>query len=448
MKFTRKEYSKLLSWKAKKSRKPLVVSGVRQSGKSFLVEWFGKEEFRRLWVFDFEKNKHWASYFQENIDPKEIIRRLNVTLDEDIDLENDLIFFDEIQAAPRVLTSLKYFYQDLPNSYIIAAGSLLGLELSNDSFPVGKVEQWDMYPLSFFEFLSAIKENRILNFLQECNWSSQQTIPENIHNKAWDLLKEYLYVGGTPESIITYINSAHTSLNEQMSLVREQQEQLLKAYYRDIAKHAGKENSMHISRVFESIPIQLAKSGDYGSSKYKFKGVLPNRNRYSQLAGPIDWLKKAGLVLQTHLINNVNIPLKAHRKENSFKLYHFDVGLLGHESQINPTLIKEFSFGNYKGYFAENFVLQQLKTDLNSPIYCWTRNKSEIEFLIQGESSTIPIEVKSGNNRRSKSLHSFVKRYSPDRALVFSARSDIQQIENVTYVPLYLVNNLYEYLQY
>lgn len=351
-----------------------------------------------------------------------------------IHIGKDLVIFDEIQEAPKAVTSLKYFCEECPELHLCAAGSLLGLHLNSGSFPVGKVTFETLRPMSFEEFLMAT-EDKGLAFLDKIPFS------EAVHHHLWEQFKHYLVVGGLPEAVATYSNHKQ-NLFEAFSLVRKKQDDLLTTYYADIAKHSGKVNAMHIERVFRSTAAQLQQVVDGSVARFKFKGVVPGVTHYDRLAGSIDWLENAGLILKSHLVNTGHLPFQGYSKENFFKLFIFDVGMLGCMCGLPPQTILEASYGSYKGYFAENFTAQEL---LNSGhrLYSWQEGSAEIEFLIELQGDAIPVEVKAGSVVKAKSLKVFAEKYHPPYEIILRGRPFSQhKNQNIHYYPLYLAGKI------
>ncbi|OFZ83141.1 MAG: hypothetical protein A2583_12965 [Bdellovibrionales bacterium RIFOXYD1_FULL_53_11] len=401
--------NKLRIWKKKDDRKPLVLKGARQVGKTFILKKFG-EEFRNCHYINFEKTRSAHALFDRDLEPVEIIRSLETFLKISIEPDKDLIIFDEIQECPLALTSLKYFAEERPDFCITAAGSLLGVRTGEGSFPVGKVDIMEIFPMSFSEFLTSTGDERLIELLTP---ASLKKINEGIHSKIITRLTEYMCVGGLPEVVLTWVKS------KKFEFVREKQSEIIEMYMNDIAKHSGKVNAMHIRTVFESIPSQLARE----LGKFVFKDVIPGRQSYRDLASPIDWLVNAGLIYKIKINNKPQIPLDAYTKENTFKLYYFDVGILGAVSGFDFRLLLNFITENliYKGFFLENLVLQELvMAGLKNRIYSWVHNESEIEFLTVLDGIVVPIEVKTRKNRKAKSLSSYIERYSPKKAIRLS----------------------------
>lgn len=436
----RKITTSLLNWKDQTKRKPLILNGVRQVGKTFLLKNFGQEHFPAYHYIDFEKERDVAKIFQQNLDPKRIIKELSFYLQRPIDNNNDLVIFDEIQACPDALTSLKYFYEEIPMLALCSAGSLLGIHLNSGSFPVGKVDTLTMYPMSFTEFLEALEDDRTLTYLH--NLDLRSTIPEIVHQHLWQQLLYYFIVGGLPEIVDYYRNATHENNADTfitLQNVRVKQNELMKAYFADMAKHSGKVNAMHLDRVWHAVASQLTQLQDGSISKFRFKNIVPGIDRYSRLAGAIDWLEKAGLIIKVNIVQQVNFPLTAYAKEGIFKLLMFDVGILGAMSNLAPTTIMDYNYGTYKGYFAENFVAQEFLAAGVQQLFSWQGRLSEIEFLREIDNHILPIEVKSGMVTQAKSLKAYAQKYHPAYTTIMSAKNlYIDNVRNVQYYPLYL----------
>lgn len=428
-------WKNLIEWKNKKDRKPLIIRGARQVGKTYILQLFGKECFPKVHYINFEKDGSLMKIFEKDLDAARILQELSFYLDTTIDKNNDLVIFDEIQEVPRALTSLKYFCEDIPELAICSAGSLLGIHLSDDAFPVGKVDFLNMSPMCFEEFLLGIGDIKSYEFITSLN---QDSISDIVHEHLWEQLKVYFVVGGLPEIVKTY-KEYKEDLFTALNKVREKQNDLITTYNADIAKHSGKQSAMQIQRLWTNIPAQLAKEQNGSASKFKFKGVVPGVNRYSKLAGSIDWLITAGLIIKVHILNTARIPLSAHVSETNFKLYLFDVGLLGALSDLSPNIILEYDYGSYKGYFAENFAAQEFLSCGIKDLYSWKGRTAEIEFLRDIDGNVIPIEIKSGWITQSKSLKVFAQKYKPEYRTIISANNlNIDKSNNVYRYPLYL----------
>jgi predicted AAA+ superfamily ATPase len=323
----------------------------------------------------------------------------------------------------------------MPKAAICGVGSLLGLHLNQASFPVGKVQFLTLYPMSFKEFLLAIGQQKLFDLLNTLSPTTTH-IPDSIHQSLWTFLKKYFVVGGMPAAVSIYVEYQDT-LFTAFQKVRDKQEDLIIAYEADIAKHAGKVNAMHIARVWRDVPAQLARAQDGSTQKFKFKGILPGIDRYQRLADTIDWLCAAQLVIKVPVIETPRIPLPAYAKDNTFKLYMNDIGLLGAMSQLPVKAILDQDYGSYKGYFAENYVAQALLNARHASLYAWQEGRSEIEFLHTDGADIIPLEVKSGNVTRAKSLQTFAAKYHPPYQIIFSAKAPGMQDGYVRYYPLY-----------
>ena len=427
--------SQLIAWKEEESRKPLLLKGVRQVGKTHLLKEFGKVHFPQCHYFNFEKQPALAKIFETDLDPQRILNELSFSLNRASHIGKDLVIFDEIQEAPKALTSLKYFQEDCPDLHLCAAGSLLGLHLNESSFPVGKVTFETLRPLSFEEFLMANNDKSLPLFQ---TLTAKDKIPDIIHSHLWEQLKHYFIVGGLPEVVATYRANKNRPF-EAFSLVRKKQDDLLNSYYADIAKHSGKINAMHIDRIFQSVPAQLSQTQDGSTARFKFRGIVPGITHYDRLCGAIDWLESAGLVIKVHVVNTGHLPFKGYTKENFFKLLLFDVGILGHMSGLSPKTILEADYGSYKGFFAENFIAQELINKTNTSLFSWQEGLSEVEFLLELEGKVIPLEVKSGSITKAKSLKVFSEKYKPSYQVIFSGKPlDIEPEKTTHYYPLYL----------
>jgi len=357
-------------------------------------------------------------------------------VDSDINIKEDLIVFDEIQESPKALTALKYFSQDYPEAYICASGSLLGVGLNDASFPVGKVYRCNLYPMNFYEFLLAMNQERLLSLIKSS--SCKEVISPMIHEKIWEYYKYFMITGGLPEVVKTFRDNFNT-INKAFERVRTLQHHLVECYLDDISKHSGKIKAVKIKAVFNSIPAQLAKENK-GVDKFIFKEVLPNASRYSTLEAPIEWLIKTGLIIKVPICERAKFPLQAYSNKKRFKLYLFDVGILGSMLNLSPKNIFKYEYGSYKGYFAENIVLSELTSHFQQTFYSWHHNTAEIEFLWEQGEDIIPIEVKAGINTKAKSLRVFKEYYSPSHFFVLSGNS--MNASNNNYLPLYMASEL------
>ncbi len=432
----------LTAWKNSRDRKPLILRGARQVGKTYILQEFGKTEFPRCHYVNFENDEQLSVLFENDLSPARIVNELQFYLDTSIDTEHDLIIFDEIQRCPRALTALKYFREQMPAMALCGAGSLLGVSLANDSFPVGKVTFLDLYPLSFDEFLGGIEKLRLAELLRTHVF--QESLPQIAHDQLWDFWKNYLIIGGLPEAVNVYREHFENQY-EAIMAVRRIHRDLLDTYMADIAKHSGKTNALHIERLWRNVPAQLARTQDGSAPKFRFKDALPGFRGYERLSSPLGWLEDARLILRSSIVNRAETPLVGFVRDNRFKQYFFDVGLLFAVTNIAPSLILKYDYGSYKGYVAENFVAQELRAAGIRDLFCWEGRTSEVEFLLETPSGIIPLEVKSGWVTQSKSLNVFEKRYHPQQSIVLSAWN-VKTHGSRLYVPIYAAGRLGRFL--
>ena len=425
--------AQLLQWKQSIPRKPLVLRGVRQTGKSFSLREFGVQYFQNYHLVNFQEDPDFNSIFAGSLTPARIIEALELLLNRNINPATDLLILDEIQDCPRAITSLKYFYENMPDLAICCAGSLLGVVHSDSPFPVGKVTFLDLHPLSFKEFLSALAEDRVLDYLQNLN--STSTIPDVIHKQCLQLLREYFVVGGMPEVVNLYQQQReHRHL--AFADVRAKQRDLLDAYIRDFAKYADTVRADRILAVFNAIPAQLAKD-----NRRFIAAKVIDKGRYSKLQTAIDWLTGAGLAVKVPIANSGELPFAAFTQENRFKLYFFDTGLLGALAQLSPNTLylDNDLFATFKGAFCENFIAQELRVFSTKDLYCWANNTAEVEFMLQIDGQVLPIEVKSGKSGKLKSLNIFAQKYSVPYRTRFSGHNlQIRPETAMHNYPLYL----------
>ncbi len=386
---------------------PLMLMGARQVGKTFLVNQFGVSEYKNVHTFNFQESPALCSIFDTSLKPEQLLDELAIYQRQDINPVTDLVFFDEIQDCERAITSLKYFQENFPSLHIIAAGSLLGVKLNYASFPVGKVEMLHLYPLSFEEFLNATKDTLAIRLFAETNRL------KSCHLLLWDYLKHYFFVGGMPKAVTAWLKE--NGINSRIEAVRKIQKDLLAGYEKDIAKHSGKINALHITTLFENVPRQLSLVLDGSVKRFRFKDVLPGKRTYGQLQSTISWLEHAGLIYKVFPIEGQpRIPLKAFCKENIFKLFVFDVGILGAMLDLSYKDLTDQEYGIAKGYFAENFVACEFIKAGVKGLYSWQMRNAEIEFLqVTADSEIVPVEVKSGKRSKAKSLVSYIARYNP-----------------------------------
>jgi len=416
----------LVKWKESAYRKPLILRGARQTGKTWLLKEFGRTSFNRLVYINFEETPALKDLFQADFDIVRIMTTLSVFTHITINPADTLIVFDEIQSAEKGLTSLKYFSENAPEYFVVAAGSLLGMGLHSDlSFPVGKVNFLDLRPMSFDEFLRALSEEKLADALNSKDWK----VLSVFHAKLNEYLRYYLFTGGMPEVVKVFAET------RDWELVRQIQNQILHSYEGDFSKHAPVEIVPRIRMVWQSIPAQLAKE----NKKFVF-GVIREGARAKDFELAIQWLVDSGLLLKSHRVSKPEMPLIAYQDLSVFKLFLHDVGLLGAMAGLNArTLIEgDKLFTEFKGALAEQFVMQQLRLKSDSYIGYWTNDRStaEVDFVVQEEGEVIPIEVKSGENTKSKSFKLFCEKYQPKKAVRASLLPYKAQ-EWMTNLPLY-----------
>ena len=434
----RKLISQLIDWKDLKTRKPILLTGARQVGKTYLLEAFGKKYFKNYHIFDFAEDPQLIELFENSLKPDDLIRRLAIYSNTDINKENDLLIFDEIQHCPKAITSLKYFEKSLPSGFICGSGSLLGIQLSNSPFPVGKVERLELSPLSFSEFLEAMGQDSLAAIIEKKDKESFKN--KAIHRKAWEYLLYYFVVGGLPE-IVRIFRDSFSSINHAFNLVRKNQRRLIQDYKDDFSKYSGKENALYIRSVFEQISQQLAQKRPR-TSRFIFKGVLSEHSTYRDLEGPIEWLNAARLIFKVPICDYAGTPLAAGINPRRFKLYLFDIGILGAMVALSPQAITSYDYGSYKGFFAENFVLQEINAEQRRLIASWNEGRSEIEFMLEVADSIIPIEVKAGINTKAKSLKIFQEKYSPQKSIILTGNPVLESKGTLEFLPLYMASTI------
>ena len=428
--------SKLLEWQQKTRRQPILLIGARQTGKTFLLKnmFSRRGKFRRSHYLDFERDPALESIFDDGLGPESVISNIGLRFGESVDAAKDLIIFDEVGSCNRALNSLKYFSEELPHAFVIATGSNLSLL---QSFPVGKVEMMELFPLTFEEFLNASASELVVKAYKEMLETSEA------HRQLWSALLDYYYVGGMPDAVNHWISSECTLLERVVS-VKEVHRNLIDNYIHDFGKYSGPVSAQHIESVFKSIPLQLGKSIDGSVQRFRFRGPIKGKNRYTELRGPIDWLCKARLVSKNYPITHEpKPPLNIHIKENLFKLFLFDVGLLGYMAGM-PYEDQKSQTTNFKGFIAENFVQNELIAQGLDQTYSWEQNQAQIEFVIRNNRGEIvPVEVKSGRRTQAKSLASYMNRYKPNLAIkLIGARGNKHGVLNT--VPLYYASTVLE----
>ncbi len=425
--------TKLETWKEDPLRLPLIIRGARQVGKTWLMKEFGKTHFKKCAYINFDRNSRMAQLFSGDLDVDRILEGLAIESGVEIDQENTLIILDEIQEVPAALQSLKYFAElEDRHYYIVAAGSLLGIAMhAGTSFPVGKVDHLDLYPLSFPEFLCATGNEALCKLLNR--WDTQMIT--TFKDRYIDLLKKYYYVGGMPAAVNAYITTSN------MSAVRRVHQRLLSDYEQDFSKHAPKEVVPRIQMVWDGIPSQLAKE-----NKKFIYSVLREGARAKDFELAIQWLIDCGLCHKVHRIKKGHLPLKAYQDLSAFKLFLVDVGLLAAMADIDAKTLLQGSdiFTEFKGALTEQYVCQQILSQLDTTPYYWSAESSsgEVDFVLQHSSQIIPLEVKAEENLNAKSLKSFTTSFQLPYG-VRTSMSDYREQERLINVPLYGISSLW-----
>jgi predicted AAA+ superfamily ATPase len=428
----RTKIKELIDWKNQIDRKPLIVQGARQVGKTWLIKEFGKTAFKKTVYINFEDTPELQNMFLQDFSIRRIITVLEAFSGTQIVPEDTLIVFDEIQSAKKGITSLKYFCENAPEYHVIASDSLLGMNLHNKvSFPVGKVNFLFLYPLSFYEFLLAVGENGLASILSEKHWDALIAFTE----KFKEFLRYYFFTGGMPEVVNSFAQ------NRDFNKVRQIQQDILITYENDFSKHAPYQIVPRMNMVWQSIPAQLGKE----NKKFVY-GVLKDGARAKDFELAIQWLVDSGLLLKCNRISKPAMPLIAYQDISAFKLYFNDVGLLSAKSSLDAkTLINgNIIFTEFKGSLTEQFVIQQFRAMKNTSVYYWTNDRStaEVDFVLQNEGDIIPIEVKAAENLKAKSFQMFCEKFKPQNA-IRSSLSNYRKESWMTNVPLYIVGNYF-----
>ncbi len=425
----RELFEKLIKWKNSPGRKPLIIRGARQVGKTWLMKEFGRTNYDQTIYLNFEKNKRLGNLFTDGFEIKRVITALQAESGFTINPENTLLIFDEIQSVPEAITSLKYFYEDGPQYHIIAAGSLLGMAIhSNVSFPVGKVAFMDLHPLTYPEFLDALNENPLIEILQTCDWRLITAYKSGYIER----LRQYYYVGGMPEAVLRF------SENNNFREVRDIQKQILESYEHDFSKHAPAAIVPRIRMLWNSIPSQLAKE----NRKFIY-GLVREGSRAKDYELALSWLIDCGQVSQVCRITKPGIPLKAYEDRGAFKLFMVDIGLLSAMTDIDSNTLLEGNtiFTEFKGSLTEQYVFQQIISAGKFPVYYWSseRSTAEVDFVIQHENNFIPVEVKAEENLKAKSLKVFTDTFTPALS-VRTSMSDFRIKDQFMNLPLYAIS--------
>ena len=429
----RYKIEELKKWKKSKDRKPLIIRGARQVGKTWLIKEFGKQEYQQVAYINFDDNERMNQLFSGDFDIERIIQGLKIESGVNIEAENTLIIFDEIQETPKAVTALKYFCEKANEYNIVAAGSLLGVAMhEGTSFPVGKVDFLDLYPLNFFEFLEALGEKQLVELIK----NNDIDLINVFSDKLKQYLKQYMYIGGMPEVVNAYVQ------NKDFGEVRRKQNELLTAYEQDFSKHAPNAVVPRIRQLWNNIPTQLAKE-----NKKFIYGLIKQGARAREYELALSWLIDCGLVYQVNRVNDCKVPLSAYQDFSAFKLYLLDVGLLCAMANIDATTIIDGNeiFVEFKGSLTEQFVLTELKTNTDVLIFYWSADKgiAEVDYIIQLGKNNIPIEVKSNENLQAKSLKSFVQKYDT-KVNVRTSMANYRKEDWLINIPLYMIGNINE----
>ena len=422
---------KLYKWKNSKRRKPLIIEGARQVGKTWLMKEFGKQAYADTVYINFDSNSRMANLFSADLDTDRLIMGLELYAGRKINPENTLLIFDEVQEVPRALASLKYFYENAPQYHIVCAGSLLGIALhQGTSFPVGKVDFLKLYPLFFSEFLMATGNERFAELLKKQDYEMITSFKQTYI----DALKHYYFVGGMPEAVQSFAESK--DFNE----VRAIQKRILAAYEQDFSKHAPNEIVPKIRMLWNSIPSQLARE-----NKKFIYGLVREGGRAREYETAIMWLSDCGLVHKVSRVNAAGIPLKAYEDLKAFKLFIVDVGLLGCMTGLRQRTLLDGDdlFVEFKGALTEQYVCQQLKTIEDLGVYYYTndRGSCEIDFVVDTGEQIVPIEVKAETNLRAKSLKTYRERFEPELS-VRTSMADYKKEDWLLNLPLYAIENI------
>ena len=427
----RQAMEQLNKWKIKKNKKPLIIRGARQVGKTWLMKNFGQHTYRHVVYINFDNNQQMQDLFEANMKIERIITGLELYSGNKIDPQNTLLIFDEIQEVPKALTSLKYFNENAPEYQIICAGSLLGVALhQGTSFPVGKVEFLDLYPLSFTEFMKAMGKDQFVELIEKGDYELANTFKQEYI----DLLKYYYFVGGMPEVVVNFAD------NQDFNEAREIQQRILTAYEQDFSKHAPNEMIPRIRMLWNNIPSQLTKE-----NKKFIYGLIKEGSRAKDYEMAMFWLTDCGLVHKVQRVTTPGLPLKAYEDLKAFKLFILDVGLLSCMVRLNQSVLLDGNdlFKEFKGALTEQYVLQQLKTLEGIETYYWTndRGSAEIDFLVDNGSNVFPIEVKAETNLKAKSLRTYHGKFSPQIS-IRTAITDYKQEDWLINLPLWAINTL------
>lgn len=425
----------LLDWKAQETRKPLLIDGARQTGKTYLLKRLFGQEFANVQHLDFLENPDLADAFAGSLSPAEVLSNIELITGRPFNPDTGLLLLDEIGECPRAVTALKYFAEQAPRYFVAASGSNIGLL---NSFPVGKVEQHNLRPLSFQEFIWASEETALIQAFESANNSAAA------HTRLFEKLTDYYFTGGMPEAVSAWYEDKDKSILERTARVSRIHADLVAGYRRDFGKYSGKTDAQLIESVFNAVPSQLSAVIDQSVKRFKFKGVFARKSRYGDFESAIDWLHQCRLLLKNYPVEgHPKTPLAAYQKANMVKLFLFDVGLLNYMLGTGYKEIKQQAY-EYKGYLAENFVQQELAAMGLEPSFSWSDARAEIEFLVSNDSGDIvPVEVKSGQRTRARSLQSYIEKCRPHKTVKLTGTQGSGPLEQKNIVmPLYYAKYL------
>ncbi len=423
----RKIMNDLIKWKNDKNRKPLILRGARQVGKTYIIKQFGNENYNGIAYFNFDHDTELYNLFDNTKDPKRILEQLSFIYGKAIIPEKTLIVFDEIQECPNALNSLKYFEEEANEYHIISAGSLLGIRLSHTSFPVGKVDFLDMYPMTFSEFLKADNCENLVEYMNSIK--QIENIPNIFFDRLSEKLKAYFIIGGMPEVVNSWIKE------KNMEKVNKIQENILRAYESDFSKHTTNIEANRISIIWNSIPSQISKE----NKKFLYQ-VAKEGARAREYEGALNWLKDANIVYKIYNVTKPSMPLISYNDLSAFKIYLNDVGLLRKMTDLDSKIVVEGNklFEEFKGALTENYVIQTLSSIGLQPYYFTFDNRYEIDFMLQHKNNIVPIEVKSSENINNTSLKVYNEKYNPKTRIRFSMRN-LKKDNNLINIPLFMV---------
>lgn len=425
----------LIAWKNSKTRKPLILKGARQVGKTYILKEFGEKYYHDMVYFNFDHDEGLSDLFKNTKDPKRIIEQLALASGKKIVPNDTLIFFDEIQECPNALNSLKYFCEEVPEYHIVCAGSLLGIRLSRTSFPVGKVDFLQLYPLSFSEFLIADHCENLVEYMSHLD--QIEPIPSLFESQLIEKLKTYFIIGGMPEAVYSWVNE------KDIEKVNYIQDNILQAYESDFSKHTTNSEANKISLIWNGIPSQLAKE----NKKFVYQAIKPGA-RAREYEDALNWLNDANLIYKTYNVTKPVFPLTAYHDLSSFKVYLNDVGLLRRMSRLDSRIILEGHklFEEFKGSFTENYVFMMLNNFYDGIPNYYTFDRYRLDFLLQYHNQIIPVEVKSGKSHNHISLTKFHEKYNNEISICFSL-DNLKKDGNIVNIPLYLVEYLDQILK-